>query len=119
MNTLVLGASDNPDRYSYLALKLLLEHGHEVFPVHPKLKTIEGTPVYASLKDVLRPIDTVTVYVSPALSNGLFDDLIALAPRRVIFNPGTENPALQKALTEKNIKVLEACTLVLLKTGKF
>jgi predicted CoA-binding protein len=115
----VLGASPKPERYSNQAVRLLLEHGHRVIPIHPAIKEIEGLPVSASLSDVAEGIDTLTIYVSPALSTPLTDDILALRPRRVIFNPGTENPILNAVLTEAGINTEEACTLVLLNTGQF
>ncbi|MCF7816480.1 MAG: CoA-binding protein [Kiritimatiellales bacterium] len=115
----VLGASPKPERYSNKAIKLLLEHGHEVIPVHPAIPEIEGLPVVASLADIDKHVDTLTVYVSAALSTPLADAIIALNPARVIFNPGTENPSLKSALNDQGIPSEEACTLVLLNTGQF
>jgi|JI6StandDraft_1071083.scaffolds.fasta_scaffold01139_6 predicted CoA-binding protein len=115
----ILGASDKPDRYSNMAQLLLREHGHEVVPVHPKLTSIEGVPVVADLSQISGPVDTVTMYVGAAISSGLADKLIALKPRRVIFNPGSENPALAAKLEAADIAVEEACTLVLLRTGQY
>jgi predicted CoA-binding protein len=115
----IIGASDNPERYSHKALLLLRQHGHEVVPVHPKLSEIEGVPVVADLSAILGPVDTVTLYVGPTISLTFKDKLIALKPRRVIFNPGTENAPLQLTLTSAGIACEEACTLVLLHTGQF
>jgi predicted CoA-binding protein len=115
----IIGASDNPERYSHKALLLLRQHGHEVVPVHPKLSEIEGVPVVADLSMITGPVDTVTLYVGPTISLTLKDKLIALKPRRVIFNPGTENAPLQLTLTSAGIACEEACTLVLLHTGQF
>lgn len=119
MKVAVIGASDKPERYSYLAFKALQEHGHTPLLVHPKLVSVEGTPVYASLEKVPRPVDTLTVYVSPDISSASEAQIVSLGARRVIFNPGTENPALEKKLREKGAQVVNACTLVLLKTGQF
>ncbi len=115
----IIGASDNPERYSHQAQLLLRQHGHEVVPVHPKLAEIEGVPVVADVSAISGPVDTVTLYVGPQISLTLKDKLIALKPRRVIFNPGTENAALEEALTNAGIACEEACTLVLLRTGQF
>lgn len=119
MNVALIGASDKPEKYAYLALKLLEEKGHHVFPVHPALKDIEGRQVYASILDVPEPVDTVSLYVSDAVSSKLKNELLKKAPRRIIFNPGAENPDLEKLAQTKGIEALEACTLVLLKTGQF
>ena len=115
----ILGASDNPERYSHRALLLLKQYGHEVVPVHPKLASIEGTPVVADLNAIEGPVDTVTMYVGAAISTGLEGKLVVLNPRRVIFNPGAENGTLAASLTEAGISCEEACTLVLLQTGQF
>lgn len=122
MNTervVIVGASDNPERYSYRALLLLRQHGHEVVPVHPKLAEIEAIPVVADLSLISGPVDTVTMYVGAAISAGLQDKLVTLKPRRVIFNPGAENAVLSEALQKAGIACDEACTLVLLNTGQF
>ncbi|MBX7208322.1 MAG: CoA-binding protein [Verrucomicrobiaceae bacterium] len=115
----VIGASENPGRYSHRALVMLREHGHQVVPVHPKLATIEGLPVAPDIASIEGPVDTVTMYVGPQISSGLADALIALKPRRVIFNPGAENPALAAKLSTAGITCEDACTLVLLRTGAF
>ncbi len=119
MNVAVIGASDHPDRYSYMAVMLLKENGYAVFPVHPKLKAIEGMRVYPTLKDIPEHMDTLSLYVSQELSSKMQEELFNAAPRRIIFNPGAENPALEAKAREKGIETLEACTLVMLKTGQF
>lgn len=118
---LVLGASDREERYAYKAFTLLKENGYCVVPVHPRLKTIEGVPVFPDLAAVAQEgsIDTITLYVNgdTVLENAA--GIISLNPRRVIMNPGTENAAAARRFGEHGIEVLEACTLVLLKTGQF
>jgi predicted CoA-binding protein len=115
----VLGASDNPERYSNMAVNRLRDNGHEVIPVHPALERIDGIEVVPNLDRVEGAVDTLTVYVSPKVSSALADAIVALAPGRVIFNPGAENAELQAALAEHGVPTLEACTLVLLSTGQF
>jgi len=119
MNVAVLGASNKPDRYSYKALVKLTEKGHIPFPVHPGLDEIDGIPVHKSLRDIPNPIDTITVYLSASHSSRIADDIVEHGARRVIFNPGAENPALRARLQAEGVEVLEACTLVLLSTGQF
>jgi predicted CoA-binding protein len=97
----------------------LLEHGHRVIPVHPAIPEIEGLPVFQRLEDLKQPVETLTVYVSPQHSSAMATAIVALKPKRAIFNPGTENPELAAELRENGIAVEEACTLVLLNTGQF
>ncbi len=115
----VLGASPKPERYSNKAIRMLAEYGHRVIPVNPVQKEIEGLPVIARVDDLPADVDTVTVYLSPAHSRTQLPSLLALKPKRVIFNPGAENPALQSELEKAGIRVEEACTLVLLRTRQF
>lgn len=117
----ILGASPKPDRYAHKAQLALRQHGHEVVPVNPTLATseIEGVPVAHDLSEVTGQVDTVTMYVGEKISAGLKDKLVALKPRRVIFNPGAENALLAVDLEKAGIKCEDACTLVLLGTGQF
>ncbi len=117
-NTAILGASDNSSRYSYRADELLKQYGHKTFLVNPQHDEINGEKCFKRLTD-LKNIDTVTVYVRSAISTPLVQDILTLAPKRVIFNPGSENREIYPYLLEKNIKVEEACTLVLLNTDQY
>ncbi|MFH2093879.1 MAG: CoA-binding protein [Pseudomonadota bacterium] len=115
----VIGASPKPDRYSNKAIRMLIEYGHTPIPVAPKYETIEELPVYQSLDQIPEKVDTITIYLGPARQESIVRDIIALAPKRVIFNPDTENPAARAQLESAGITVVEACTLVLLKTNQF
>jgi predicted CoA-binding protein len=119
LSVAVIGASDKPDRYSYLAVKNLRQAGHRVFPVHPRLAEIEGLPVFHSVRDIPHPIHTVTLYVGPERSTSLADDILSCQPRRVIFNPGAENPALESLARQRGIQTVTGCTLVMLSTRQF
>jgi len=119
MNVAILGASPNQDRYSNMAIHRLLEYGHQVFPINPIHKEIEGQKVYKHLVDIEEPIHTLTMYVNSFRSNDLMDDILALLPKRIIFNPGAENDVLSEKATEKGIEVLNACTLVMLSSRQF
>ena len=114
-----VGASPDEERYSNKAMRLLREKGHTPIPVAPKHERICGAEVRASLRDVPHEVDTVSMYVSPARQEAIIDEIAELAPRRVIFNPGAENPEAYARLEAGGIEVVEACTLVLLKTGQF
>lgn len=118
MKVAILGFSENTDRYSNKAYKLLSKFGHESFLVNPNLKIYEGNKVFNSLKD-LKDIHTLTVYVNPQISNFLEKDIVSLSPKRVIFNPGSENNALEENLKKQGFIVERACTLVLLNTDQF
>ena len=119
LSVAILGASANPERYAHRALKSLQTHGHTPLPVHPALKEIEGLPVFSALSKLPRPVHTLTVYVRPEISTPLAEEILSLHPARVIFNPGTENPALKEVLQKAGIQVEEACTLVMLSIGNF
>ncbi len=119
MNVAVIGASDQPERYSYKAVMRLREAGHKVFPVHPELENIEGLPVYHSLADIPERIDTITVYVGADKSDAIGGEMARCGAGRVIFNPGAENLKLESTLRGHGMLVLEACTLVLLSSGRF
>ncbi len=115
----VVGASDNPERTAFQAVQRLLNHNHTVIPVSPKGGEILGLPVEKSLESVQGPIDTASLYVGPDRQPAILDALVALKPKRVIFNPGTENPDVYPRLQQAGIAVEEACTLVLLSTHQF
>ncbi len=115
----VLGASDKADKYSNQAFRLLREKGHEPVPVNRGIDQVEGTTVLHDLSQVTGHVDTLTMYVNAMVSSGLTDTIVKMKPDRVIFNPGTANPALQMKLDEATIPWEAACTLVLLKSGQF
>lgn len=118
-HVVVLGASPKPARYANQAVRLLLEKGYRVTPVHPKFEEIEGLKVAHAFEQIDQPIDTLTLYVGAERLAPQIPDLIALKPARVVFNPGTESTAFQQALDEANIEWFEACTLVMLRTNQF
>ena len=115
----ILGASHNPERYSYKAMKLLQQHGHETVLVNRGVSEIEGQPVLADIGDVAGPVDTLTLYVKEEVTNLVQDKILALKPGRVIFNPSTKNIRLMMALDDADIPWVDGCTLVMLKSGQF
>jgi predicted CoA-binding protein len=118
--TVVIGASEKPDRYAQLATMSLHKHGHEVIPVGLKEGTINGIPILSLHKDPeIQNVDTVTLYVGPLHQSAWYDYILSLKPKRVILNPGTENPELEHLLKKNNIDYTAACTLVLLSTGQY
>jgi len=116
--TLVIGASTNPDRYSYKAIMSLLAHGHSVRAISLKKGEVQGV-IFDTEKKQYVDIDTVTVYIRPDNQSSYYEYVISLKPRRVIFNPGTENKTFYNLLRDNNIQVEEACTLVLLSTNQY
>ena len=115
----VIGASNDETRYSHKAMVLLLENGHEVIPVTPKESSVLGLQVVPTVQELIPPVDTVTVYVRPAVLLPSVEALIRLAPKRIIFNPGTEDTAIMERLREGGIEVVNACTIVMQKLGQF
>ncbi len=115
----ILGASNNPERYSYKAFKLLRDYGHRIIPVSPKMASLDSVVVVAALSQITEPVDTLTMYVGADRSTALQKQILQLKPQRIIFNPGSENPTLKKILEAAGIEVVEACTLILLQCGKF
>lgn len=116
--TLVIGASDNSSRYSYLAIQRLLQHKHPVVAIGRKKTEVLGVPVETE-KLPFQDIDTVTLYLNPKNQQEYYDYILSLNPKRVIFNPGTENLDFYRLLEENNISYEVACTLVLLGTEQF
>lgn len=116
--TLVLGASPNPDRYSFLAVNKLAKFGHAVIPVGIKKGKIQDMKILNGLPEE-KDVDTVSLYLNPANQKTYYDYILSLNPKRIIFNPGTENSELKNLAREKGIDTLEACTLVMLSTGQY
>ena len=116
--TIVLGATPNPDRYAYKATKRLKTHGYEVIPMGIRKGEIEGikieneTPQYEG-------VDTVTLYLNPDLQKPYYDYIFSLKPKRIIFNPGTENFELIRMAKERGIETEIGCTLVMLSIGNY
>ncbi|WP_420321936.1 CoA-binding protein [Flagellimonas sp.] len=117
-NTLVFGASLNPSRYSNLAIHRLVENQKETVAFGVREGTVSGIQITDNLDD-LQNIHTITLYLNPKRQKEYYDKIIGLRPKRVIFNPGTENPEFAQLLLDEGIKVENACTLVLLATGQY
>lgn len=116
--TLVIGATTNPGRYAYMATEMLMEYGHPVVPFGIKKGKIGDLEIVNEFP-VKEEFDTVTLYVNPNLQQQYQQAIIDLNPKRVVFNPGTENPEFEKLLKERGIEPIEACTLVMLRTNQF
>lgn len=116
--TLVLGASDNPSRYSYLALHRLRNHGHTVVGIGKKMGMV-GDVAIEKEKKAWEDIHTVTLYLNPMHQEQYYDYIVSLKPKRIIFNPGAENDELVAIAKKNGISPIEACTLVLLSTNQY
>ena len=115
---LVLGASDNPSRYSYLAIQRLRKHDHPVVAIGKKNSHVADVYIEKEKKP-FDQIDTITFYLNPTHQKEYYDYILSLKPKRLIFNPGAENDELIALAKKNNIQTLEACTLVLLSTGQY
>ncbi len=116
--TLIIGASDKPERYAYKALHLLQSKGHKVEAIARRQMRISGVEVQKD-KVQFEDLHTVTLYLSARFQPEYYDYILQLKPKRVIFNPGTENPELVKILEENNIAYEIACNLVMLHTNQY
>jgi uncharacterized protein len=114
MNVVVLGASNNPSRFSLLAIHNLLRAGHKVWPVGIKEITIEGLEVITSHDPIKEDIDLITIYLNEFHQPEWYDFILRTQPKKIIFNPGAENYELAIMAQNSNIEVMEACTLVLI-----
>jgi predicted CoA-binding protein len=115
----IVGASHKPHRYSYRAQVMLMEKKHTVFPVSGNGRDILGVPGYTSVSQIGKPVDTVTLYLNPLRHRPILQEILDLAPRRIIFNPGTESSELMAEYEAHGIEALQACTLVMIQTGTF
>ncbi len=116
--TLVLGASENPSRYSYIAMNRLKAHKHPVVAVGRKEAEVAGIQISKTPVEE-EGVDTVTLYLNPTHQKEYYNYILHLQPKRIIFNPGTENPELMRMAKEKGIEPVVACTLVMLATGQY
>jgi predicted CoA-binding protein len=116
--TLVLGASENPSRYSHLAVHKLLEKNHPVLAIGKKQGMVESIKIETEKKN-WKDIDTITLYLNPDHQKLYYDYILSLHPKRIIFNPGAENKELAELAASNSIQTIEACTLVLLSTNQY
>jgi predicted CoA-binding protein len=116
--TVVLGASENPARYSFEAVTRLRKFGHEVVAVGRKAAVVAGVQIETE-PPAVNAVDTVTLYLNPTAQKAYYDYILSLHPKRIIFNPGTENDELEELAKINGIATIEACTLVMLNTGQY
>ncbi len=116
--TLVLGASDNPGRYSYMALNSLVRRGVPTVAVGQKKTTVAGVEIFDT-PEPFSDVHTITLYMNPVRQKPYYDYMVSLSPSRVLFNPGTENPELYDILRAEGIEVVTGCTLVMLSVNQY
>jgi predicted CoA-binding protein len=116
--TLVIGVSQNPSRYANQAVSMLKKHGHHTLALGKTSFAFEGTDVLSGMPD-FTDVHTITLYLNPFAQQAYYEYILALKPKRIIFNPGTENDELEELASKQGIEVLEACTLVLLSTAQY
>ncbi|PZO28198.1 MAG: CoA-binding protein [Flavobacteriaceae bacterium] len=116
--TLVLGATTKPERYAFKAITMLTEKGHSVLAIGQNAGEVAGIKIYTK-QIPLKNIDTITLYLNPVRQREYYNYIIETKPKRVLFNPGTENPEFYQLLQSNGIKVEIACTLVLLSTNQY
>jgi len=116
--TMVIGASENPERYSNKAIHRLVTYRHPVVAIGLRKGNVDGVEIITD-RPQLQDIDTVTLYLNPRNQKPYYDYILSLKPKRIIFNPGTENAELEQLAEDNGIQTMEACTLVLLGTGQY
>ncbi len=118
--TVIIGATTNPSRYAYLASEMLTQYGHPIVPVSIKKGEVLGNEILdLRSKPEIKDVDTVTLYIGPRHQPEWYDYILSLKPKRVIFNPGTENNEFIDKINKSGAEALEACTLVMLRSGQY
>lgn len=117
--TLIIGASTSPERYANRAARQLKAHGHDIVMIGRSEGEVAGEPILTGKPTLAHDIDTVTLYLAPQHQPDWYEYVESLQPKRVVFNPGTENPSFAQRLEHRGIEALEACTLVMLSLGNY
>ena len=117
--TLIIGASPRSSSYANMAMHALEQAEHKTLLYNPTGRQVEGRAVYTDLDQINEEVHTVTLYVRPSRLRPIVDQIIALKPQRIVFNPGTEDEGIIQEFGGAGIEALEACTLVMLRTGQY
>lgn len=118
--TVIIGASHNPSRYSFMAAQMLQQYGHPFVPVSNRSGDVLGQTILdIQTQPAIPDVDTVTLYLGPQHQPAWYDYILSLKPKRIIFNPGTENDEFERLAHQHGIEPIEACTLVMLRTGQY
>jgi predicted CoA-binding protein len=118
--TVIVGSNSNPSRYAYLAAERLNQYGYEFVPLGiRKGKVIDNEVVDIRTRPEIKDVDTITMYIGPQRQPEWYEYLLSLKPKRIIFNPGTENPEFEQMAESRGIETIEGCTLVMLRSGQY
>lgn len=118
--TVIVGATTNPSRYAFLAADMLAEYGHEIVPLGIKSGVVQGKEILPIMnKPDITEVDTITLYIGPQHQQEWYSYLLSLKPKRIIFNPGTENPEFEQKASAAGIETVQGCTLVMLRSAQF
>lgn len=118
--TVIIGATPDPSRYAWLAARMLLNYNNEIVPIGIKKGEVFGVPILdIREKPVVEGVDTVTMYIGPQRQPEWYEYILSMKPKRIIFNPGTENITLEKMAEQRGIEVVEGCTLVMLRSNQY
>ena len=118
--TVIIGATTDRSRYAYIAASMLSNYNHPIVPIGIKKGELFGTEIQDIYeKPAVKDVDTITLYIGPQRQPEWYDYLLSLKPKRIIFNPGTENDTLEDMASEKGIEVVHGCTLVMLRSGQY
>lgn len=118
--TVIVGATPNPSRYAFLAAEMLTEYQHEIIPIGIKKGEVLGIKILdINKRPAIAEVDTITLYIGPQHQPEWYDYLLSLKPKRIIFNPGTENDELEQLAEENGIEAVEGCTLVMLRSHQY
>ena len=118
--TVIVGATPNQSRYAFLAANMLREYDHNIVPIGIKQGEVAGEEILdIRKKPAIKDVDTITLYIGPRHQPEWYEYLLSLKPKRIIFNPGTENDEFEKLAESRGIEAMQACTLVLLRSHQF
>jgi uncharacterized protein len=118
--TVIIGATTNPSRYAYMAAEMLTNYKHDIVPIGIKKGEVNGKSILdINQRPKIDEVDTVTLYIGPQHQPEHYEYLLSLKPKRFIFNPGTENHEFEKLVEASGAEAIEACTLVMLRTGQY
>lgn len=118
--TVIIGATTDPSRYAYLAARMLTHYNNEIVPIGIKKGEVFGARILSIFeKPQVADVHTITMYIGPQRQPEWYQYLLGLKPKRIIFNPGTENLTLEKMAEDRGIEVVQGCTLVMLRSNQY